>query len=590
MGKFSLKKLVTKRNPVAGAIRGGIKAAKGDWKGASDAFFKEGIGGNVEETLNLAGIPWGDEPTRPDAGDPKYLGTAEGTAAENLRRAYDAADQAKNYQTQGKVRDPSDPREIQAERIAAATTFGPELENAQQINRQDLPDKVQQVNAPQLGATKDVEAVNLERAERIGQTQVGKAADASGAGQMLRDAAMGGGPSKAQEQLRAGLDEIGRKQMSMAAAARGSERRGARRGAMLAMGDQGSQLNQQLAVVRAGEQQQARGEFAQYSQRAQALEQDANNLQAQIDAARAKGDADTANQLAAQQASMLAQARQINAGAANARDSERAAYEARAGEQNAAAQNTRDVQQATFNQQADTFNAGAINNRASERAQMTQAWREAEAARQQAAATQNAANTLTASGRSADLGQRADDMRQRADTENIRREQEDQRIRSSGTAAAAASAATAGQQQFNIGDTRLKSDAGYYKTDKEQYDKEADAFQGRVEDAAVKYLTMGSDRRLKTDVKPVPKDDAERLADAYTDMVSTYRYKGGDSTTAGGMAQELEKDPLGKKFVHEDEDGMRSVDYNGLNAVALAGLAAKVDAQAQRTSKQRRTV
>jgi hypothetical protein len=79
-----------------------------------------------------------------------------------------------------------------------------------------------------------------------------------------------------------------------------------------------------------------------------------------------------------------------------------------------------------------------------------------------------------------------------------------------------------------------------------------------------------SDERVKKDVAPVPEDAAKHLAQT----VQTMRFKYKDDPAAqehfGVMAQDLEKDPLGKHMVSERPDGVKQVDYQGLAAVLLA--------------------
>jgi hypothetical protein len=89
----------------------------------------------------------------------------------------------------------------------------------------------------------------------------------------------------------------------------------------------------------------------------------------------------------------------------------------------------------------------------------------------------------------------------------------------------------------------------------------------------IKKATEGSDERLKKNVSDVPGDAAERLARAL--QTKEFEYKDGNDyddgrTHFGVMAQDLERDPLGRKLVGQDDDGNKTVDYQGLTQLLLA--------------------
>jgi hypothetical protein len=89
--------------------------------------------------------------------------------------------------------------------------------------------------------------------------------------------------------------------------------------------------------------------------------------------------------------------------------------------------------------------------------------------------------------------------------------------------------------------------------------------------AAAVAAPTASDRRLKRNIKNVPADAVERLAKSLDPKSWHYRGKLDDGREHHGfMAQDLEKDPLGKKFVVEDDEGIKGVDYQGLNSMLLA--------------------
>jgi hypothetical protein len=95
---------------------------------------------------------------------------------------------------------------------------------------------------------------------------------------------------------------------------------------------------------------------------------------------------------------------------------------------------------------------------------------------------------------------------------------------------------------------------------------------GAIGTVGAGIAVAASDRRVKKDVVKVSDDAALRLADALGSPSEwTYTGEHDDGRRhVGWMAQDLEKDPLGKKFVVEGDDGVKAVDYQGLTAALLA--------------------
>lgn len=392
------------------------------------------------------------------------------------------------------------------------------------------------------GAARTVDAPTIRETAMQTRATVGRAAERTEAQEMLRRAAMGIGPSAAEAQLRLGLENIARQTQSMAAAGRGSERRGARRGAMLTIGEQSAQLNLQAALARAQEQQQARGAFAQFEQQSQAMQQQALNIQAQIDAAAARGDADAVNTLRLRQAEMQARAGEFSAAAENARASEVAA----------ATQAAKQAQVGVELQTRGLAQSGELGFLG-------------------AGQTATAGQAALAAAKMTSDTQRYLLNRQLAGT----RELEELKRRWAIEDVAAGRAATIEDANRQIG-IMLGSTLG----------TAAGAYFGGPLGAAVGGGVGGalgsaaadlfSDERVKSDIADLPREGAMSLADAYADMAKTYSYKGDDRTTAGVIAQQLEKHPVGKAFVHKDISSMRSIDYTGLHSAVLAGLAEKL--------------
>lgn len=573
----------------------------------------------------------------PNAGD--YYGGVEASNAENLRRAYEMADQKQ-------IREPD---AIMAERISGHQTSGPMATDAHnaggveraQVERVAAPGQVvspwlpdaAKVAAAKAGPAAHAEGGYIGPAALQSGTHVGQTDTNSTASDLLTQAALGTAPSKAEALLNAGLDKTAKKQLSMAAGAKGSERRGARRAAMLAIGDQGADAAQQLAALRADEMERGRGALSQMEQHKETLKQGVLSLQAQIDSAAARGDADAVNRLKAQQAEMTARASEVNAGADNTRSEADTQRQQRADEINAAAADANAQAKAGYNFKAQEGNvdremraadanagrttaasmadAAAANARAESLARRrdetdqqyatrVQAWQEANAARDMDTQKTNAANAQTvaaanvAARQAADVGNATVKSNalggarqatgQETDIENMKFSAATAKYQAEKAAAAAAKNARL-QTGLKIG-TAIATGGGSLAVPGGM------PTLGTPPPGPDDPLPLGytSDRRAKTDIKKVGDKEAIRLSDAYQKMISTYKYKKGDGrTTAGVMAQDLAKDPLGKKFVSKGGDGLLAIDYHGLNSAVLAGLAAKLDAQTQRTAKARRS-
>lgn len=235
------------------------------------------------------------------------------------------------------------------------------------------------VNAPGIQAIRQAraegyDAATIGDAERAGGVQVGRAVVDTGAANRLTGAetgnlaelskaAEGRGPSAAGATLKQGLAESAQQALGAAAAARGSERAGARREALQAIGEGGFKEAQAAAALKAGEQQAARQQLTSaisqgrsqdiaLSTKIAEITQQADNLQAEIDKQISLGNASQANALKARQAELRQQASEFGASAKN-----------RAEEVNAGATNLRDIELARQKLNADTTNASLENVR-----------------------------------------------------------------------------------------------------------------------------------------------------------------------------------------------------------------------------------
>lgn len=231
---------------------------------------------------------------------------------------------------------------------------------------------VQRVQERQIGAPERADVVNVQRTE----LDTSQSDQMRGRQERNLDAleAATTGPSAAAQRLDAALAKVAQQQMGAASAARGSERAGARREAMLNIGEQGFEAAKEGAALELEERARAREALAgalgntrgqdidQAGQAAQ-LTQQANLLQAEIQKALAEGNAERAQQLKIQQSSLLARADEINAGALNDRATTAAELRLRAAEGNAGRGLTRDVRQAELDTEAMRFGAEATNLR-----------------------------------------------------------------------------------------------------------------------------------------------------------------------------------------------------------------------------------
>jgi hypothetical protein len=214
--------------------------------------------------------------------------------------------------------------DLTAERVTAPTRG--EAYEAGPVERYDAalagaPRDVtaQTITADMMASPMQTQNVALDRVGDISAE-----ANALRGEQIAAARAIGEAPSAAAAQMDASLAKIAREQLGMAAQARGAERAGSRREAMLAIGQQGLEAASMTAAEAAREEQQKRAgmssalsgirstdvDVASTSAR---LAQEANNLDAQIRAETARGNTAAANALRQRQAELNLQARTAGA-------------------------------------------------------------------------------------------------------------------------------------------------------------------------------------------------------------------------------------------------------------------------------------
>lgn len=346
---------------------------------------------------------------------------------------------------------------------AKAALNSPNSQAAQAVSQANLalPANVSSVNtdiqAPKIGPAAQTGLVT------VGNTELSPSATALQGQELQAANNIANGPSAAMSQFQAGQSQVVKDQLAAAAAARGSDRAGARREAMLNIGASGAQQNLSAAALAAQETQsknvaastalQGIGSQALTAATTQAnITSQQQQLQAQLDAAVSQGNTAAINSIQAQQAQLGLQAQTASATAGlgqqatmaslattnMAAANQNAQYNATAANQAAAnyaaAQNAAMAQNSQTQTGVNQANAGATNaalaaytgaqntagqNYAAQAAQTSQAnvqtalaEQQANAARALAANTtnvtnENAANTANASNALSAAGQNA---------------------------------------------------------------------------------------------------------------------------------------------------------------------------------------
>jgi hypothetical protein len=390
----------------------------------------------------------------------------------------------------------------------------------------------------------------------------------------LEARARGDAPSKAEAAYGNKLADIQATALGQAATARGSDRAYARLKAIETNADQSRKAAMDTASLRAGEMDSAsqalgaglgsvRGQDVDIAKTAAQLRQEANLSNQRTTTGTEQFNAAAANQrmmenaqVGERNADRAQAASAANAGATNDRTMAEAGLRVGADTGNAAraqqgaqfnatatgaaradaaaAQNARDVMRAQQQTAANAANTGAANARGDVTAAAAN-----QNAQFNAGQTQTAAGTNQAAG----LAASAQDTARKAGL---------------------AQAALGAQQQAT---SVLTAQAGKPR-DKSMVENLAPSIiQGTAEGLAA------SDERLKEGIKDVPDRAAERLANAL--QTKEFEYKDGTDYDDGRqhfgvMAQDLEKDPLGRKLVGRDDDGNKTVDYQGLTQLLLA--------------------
>lgn len=406
------------------------------------------------------------------------------------------------------------PDRITAERIAAERIAAPDAITARDVVASGL------VSGPQ--------------ADAIRQQQLDQAADAAQS------------PSAAAAQMRAAGAQIARQQLGQAAMARGADRAGARRAAMLATGEQGLQAAQITAAMAAEEQAKKQAAYT-----------------AALAGVRA-GDVAAAD--AATRADALNQAKDITVGQANMQGRFATAQANQQAELQAATNNQLtglQSQELTGNQRLQAAKANQESDLTAQRAQAEgrqKSWEQMQTAQQGWAelANQSTGAQNQAQGVAAGYGSNQNQVRQQ---------------QGGAVAGLVSTGLSLAGPLSDLSDEMAKTEiAPIGSRFGARFDNR---FDGRFGGAGP--LSGLSDENAKREVERMGEDEIADWAEAVPTVAFRYRSgipgtDGGDEYHTGTLAGELQRTgPLGKLMVHRREDGMKEVEYGPLGLMVGKG-------------------
>jgi hypothetical protein len=454
------------------------------------------------------------------------------------------------------------------------------------------------VSADTLAPAATTDRVGVERVQTSGLSEDLRAKEIAAA------EGIGTAPSAAMSQFQAGQSQVVRDQLAMAERARGSERAGARREAMIAAGAQGAQGNLAAASLAASEEQAKRvaaaaaltgirSQDVTSSTNAATIKAQQANLQAQLDAAISQGNTAAINAIQSQQATLDLEAQKASVSAGLTQQGTQAGLATA----NLSAEQQKAVADAAARNKAAADYAASVNTAANQAAQnqtsasVTNAGATTKAAADYATATNTAAQNFAAANTATSQSNASLTQKQASDT--MTAEQAAKTATASNQLAAGVANAgndlatkqlqTTGSNAalttgVNATNTQADTSRTVVDANKSQSDASAKRDAALIGAAAVGAAAL-SDVRAKEDIKKIPPGEMQDLAahlNAYTFSYKPGFADGGEREHASAMAQELEKSALGKKFVNTGPDGLKRIDSMGLAAVMAAAAASSM--------------
>ena len=428
-------------------------------------------------------------------------------------------------------------------------------------------DKVDRVDtnvaAPQLG---NAAASGASTVDRI---KIDPLATAARGEQLAAIEAMKNAPSAAAAMYGAALQKIGGQQLGIANQARGADRAGARREAMLGMGSQGMLAADAAAAESAREEQAKRAAVIQGLAGLRGQDTDVATRQADIFANAAQTDAGNFTRVSESQAARAdAAALERERLRLQGRQTEIQGGLAQQGNLGtlAAGDANRDTDVSTTNADLKTgaakYGADATNTAEGNFANALTAKNAYGAG---ARVAQGAANT--------DRQNRPEEIYTKAvndaSVQNKANDLSVQQLRVSGTAGSLGQGNTAAGTMMQGAGIQVGADT----EDANRSMKNTAGLIGAGGAIGSSAVTAFSDERVKEDIRPISDDDLMDFARKVHAV--SFRYKpgtedGGAEQHAGVLAQDLEKTRIGKSLVSEDPNGIRQVDYMGLTGLLAA--------------------
>ena len=379
-------------------------------------------------------------------------------------------------------------------------------------------------------------------------------------------------PSVAQEQLRATQDRTAAEQLSIAAGARGQGVASARRNAANNISLQQVEAGGQAAQLRAQEIAAAAQGLGQVGGQVQGQSVTEGSNRAQVEQT-----TELANTKARNDAIQSAQERRARGEITEAQlqteiAKANADYQQRTGEKNQDAQKDVAIEHARQQLQADLASDERLQQSFNLEAQL-----KAEAAK----GNQDAAVKLQAlqAQIDTDIDKFNANQIQTANASNIANRLQalhlDDTFVANMTQAWLQAEAQGNQAAIAALQIKLKQAVDLAAMNKDWHDQ----LKGDIEDAgkaiAGAKAPKGSDRRLKKDIREVSPEAIDEFLRT-VGANKSWRYKDpadGKGDQVGPMAQDVERSELGRSAVSRRGDGMRTVDYSRMAALALAGAA-----------------